>query len=99
VAIVLAVGFDLTSIASIGSAVALVVFTLVTGGHLRVRAETGARASVLVLAIVATVVVLVTFAFTTLVDEPATAVALIVILLLSVALDVVWKRKRAEDTV
>jgi amino acid transporter len=99
VAIVLAVGFDLTSIASIGSAVALVVFTLVTAGHLRVRAETGARASVLVLAIVATVVVLVTFAFTTLVDEPATAVALIVILLLSVTLDVVWKRKRAEDAV
>jgi amino acid transporter len=99
VAIVLAVGFDLTSIASIGSAVALVVFTLVTAGHLRVRAETGARASVLVLAIVATVVVLVTFAFTTLVDEPATAVALIVILLLSVTLDVGWKRKRAEDAV
>jgi amino acid transporter len=99
VAIVLAVGFDLTSIASIGSAVALVVFTLVTAGHLRVRAETGARASVLILAIVATVVVLVTFAFTTLVDEPATAVALIVILLLSVTLDAVWKRKRAADAV
>jgi amino acid transporter len=99
VAIVLAVGFDLTSIASIGSAVALVVFTLVTAGHLRVRAETGARASVLVLAIVATVVVLVTFAFTTLVDEPGTAVALIVILLLAVTLDVGWKRKRAEKAV
>jgi hypothetical protein len=37
----------------------------------------------------------VTFAFTTLVDEPATAVALAVILLLSVALDVGWKRTRA----
>jgi drug/metabolite transporter (DMT)-like permease len=59
VAIILAVGFDLTAIASIGSAVALVVFTLVTAGHLRVRAETGARASVLVLAIAATVVVLI----------------------------------------
>jgi hypothetical protein len=40
------------------------------------------------------VVVLLTFAFTTLVDEPATAVALVVILLLSVALDVGWKRVR-----
>ncbi|MGH3476023.1 MAG: APC family permease [Nocardioidaceae bacterium] len=98
VAIVLAIGFDLTSIASIGSAIALVVFTLVTAGHLRVRAETGARASVLVLAIVATVVVLVTFAFTTLVDEPATAVALAVILLLSIALDVGWKRTRDART-
>jgi hypothetical protein len=43
-AIVLTIGFDLTSIASIGSAVALVVFALVTAGHLRVRTETGARA-------------------------------------------------------
>jgi len=97
-AIVLAIGFDLTSIASIGSAVALVVFTLVTAGHLRVRTETGAHAWVLVLAIVTTVVVLVTFAFTTLVDESATAVALMVILLLSIALEVGWKRTRDART-
>jgi hypothetical protein len=38
--------------------------------------------------------VLLTFAFTTLVDEPATAVALAVILLLSIALDLGWKRAR-----
>jgi amino acid transporter len=94
VAIILAVGFDLTSIASIGSAIALVVFTLVTAGHLRVRAETGANTVLLVLAIVTTVVVLLAFAFTTLVDEPATAVALVAILLLSIALDVGWKLKR-----
>jgi amino acid transporter len=94
VAIILAVGFDLTSIASIGSAIALVVFTLVTAGHLRVRAETGANTVLLALAIVTTVVVLLAFAFTTLVDEPATAVALVAILLLSIALDVGWKLKR-----
>jgi hypothetical protein len=41
------------------------------------------------------VVVLLTFAFTTLVDEPATAVALAIILLLSVALDLGWKHIRA----
>ena len=35
-AIVLAVGFDLTAIASIGSAVALTVFAMVSAGHLRV---------------------------------------------------------------
>jgi len=94
VAIILAVGFDLTSIASIGSAIALVVFTLVTAGHLRVRAETGANTVLLALAIVSTVVVLLAFAFTTLVDEPATAVTLVAILLLSIALDVGWKLKR-----
>jgi predicted tellurium resistance membrane protein TerC len=45
-------------------------------------------------AIASTVVVLLTFAFTTLVEEPATAVALAVILLLSIALDIGWKRAR-----
>ena len=98
VAIVLAIGFDLTAIASIGSAVALVVFALVTSGHLRLRAETGARASILILAIVSTVVVLVTFAITTLIDEPATVVALTVILLLSIALDLGWKRTQQVGT-
>jgi amino acid transporter len=92
IAIVLAVGFDLTSIASIGSAVALVVFALVTVGHLRVHEATGGRPALLVLAIGTTVVVLVTFAFTTLVDEPGTAAALVAILLLSIALDAIWKR-------
>jgi amino acid transporter len=94
VAIVLAAGFDLSSIASIGSAIALLVFTLVTAAHFRVRAETGASTLVLGVAITSTVVVLLTFAFTTLVDEPATAAALAIILLLSVALDVGWKRTR-----
>jgi hypothetical protein len=43
-----------------------------------------------------TVIVLVTFAFTTLVDEPATAAALGVILLLSIGADLVWKRIRGR---
>jgi amino acid transporter len=41
-AIVLAAGFSLTAIASIGSAAALLVFMLVTVAHMRVRADTGA---------------------------------------------------------
>ncbi len=93
-AIILAVGFDLNAIASIGSAVALVVFALVTGGHLSVREQTGAKAWVLVLGVATAVIVLVTFAFTTLVNEPKTALALVVILLLSVGLDLVWKQRR-----
>jgi amino acid transporter len=93
-AALLAVFFDLTAIASIGSAVALVVFTLVTFGHFRIRHETGARAWLLVLANLTTLVVLVAFAFTTLVEEPATAVTLVAMLVLSVALDLVWKSRR-----
>ena len=94
VAIILAAGFDLSSIASLGSAIALLVFTLVTAGHFRVWRETGAKPWILAVAVTTTVVVLVTFVFTTLVDEPATAVALLVILGLSVGLDAVWKRRR-----
>jgi amino acid transporter len=97
--IILAVGFDLNAIASIGSAVALVVFSLVTAGHLRVRSETGANALVLVLGVATAVIVLVSFAVTTLVDEPATAVALVVILVLGVVLDLWWKSARDRDRV
>jgi amino acid transporter len=92
-AAVLAIGFDLSAIASIGSAVALVVFALVTAGHVRLRAETGARLWILALGILTTVTVLVTFTFTTLVEEPATAVSLVMILLLSLGLDRAWKRR------
>jgi amino acid transporter len=98
VAGILAAGFDLSSIASIGSAIALLVFTLVTAAHFRVRRETGASPWILGVAITSTIVVLVTFAFTTLVDEPGTAVALLVILFVSVALDIGWKRRRAGLT-
>ena len=93
-AIVLAVGFDLNAIASIGSAIALVVFALVTVGHLRVRDQTGARLWILVIGLAATVVVLVTFAVTTLVEEPSTLVAILFVLLVSIGLDVAWKRSR-----
>jgi amino acid transporter len=99
VAIILSVGFDLSSIASLGSAVALIVFTLVTSGHLRVYKETGARPWLLVIAIASTVIVLATFAVTTLVDEPGTALALAGILLLSVLLDLGWKRSRDAHAV
>ena len=96
ISIVLAVGFDLNSIASIGSAIALLVFTMVSVGHLRVRSDTGASLIVLLTAIASTSVVLLTFALTTLVEEPATAVTLVAIIALSIVIDVVWKRARAR---
>ena len=94
-AIVLAVFFDLDAIASIGSAVALVVFTLVTMGHIRIRRETGASLAMLLLADLVTIVVLLSFTVTTLVHEPGTLVAMIVILVLSVVLDLLWKSRAA----
>jgi hypothetical protein len=52
---------------------------------------------ILVLGVATTVTVLVTFAVTTLVEEPATAVALVAILVLSIGLDYGWKRRRPTD--
>ena len=96
-AAVLAVFFDLSAIASIGSVVALLVLSMITSGHLRVRHETGANALVLAVGVVSTVAVLVAFVFTTLVDEPATAVTLVLITLGCIVVDAVWKsRARAS---
>jgi amino acid transporter len=92
--LVLALFFNLDAIASIGSAVALLIFTLITAAHFRVRTETGANVVILAAAILAAGVVLLTFVFTTLIHEPTSIVALLVILVLSVALDFGWKRVR-----
>ena len=93
--VLLAVLFNLDSIASIGSAVALLIFTFITAAHFRVRAETGANAGILTLAIASAGVVLLTFVFTTLIHETASIFTLLAILLLSVALDFGWKRTAA----
>lgn len=93
-AMILAAFFNLNAVASIGSAVALVVFTLISIGHVRVRADIGAKAWILVLAVGATTIVFVIFAFSTLIHEPATIVVIVVIVVVSVAIDVVWKRSR-----
>jgi L-asparagine transporter-like permease len=85
------VGFKLDPIASIGSAVALVIFSMITAAHVRIRAETGANLLVLILAIVAAGAVFVTFVLTTLIHEPASIITLAAILVLSVALDYGWK--------
>jgi amino acid transporter len=86
--------FDLSAIASIGSAVALMIFGLVTAGHLRVRSETNARLSILVLALATTGITLVTFIFTTLIQEPASVATLVAIVLISLGLDLAWARVR-----
>jgi amino acid transporter len=99
VSIVLAVGYDLNAIASVGSAIALVAFALVTAGHFRVRRETGANVVMLAIAILTTAVVFITFVFTSLVNEPATMAAIVVMLVLAVLLDVGWKHRRDSRSV
>jgi amino acid transporter len=92
VCLILALAFNLDAIASIGSAVALLIFSFITIAHLRIRSETGAKLPILILAIVAAGAVLITFVFTTLIHEPASIVTLLAIIALSIGLDYGWKR-------
>jgi amino acid transporter len=92
--LVLVLAFNLDAIASLGSAVALIVFTVITFAHFRVRRTTGANIAVLAVAAVSTLGTFLVFCTTTLIHEPATAVALAVIVLLSVAADLLWTRRR-----
>jgi amino acid transporter len=92
--LILANGFDLSAIASLGSAVSLVVFLVVGLAGLRLRAETGSQAWVIVLTMAATAVVLLLFAIDTARNAPETFTAMIVMAALAVVLDVVWKRVR-----
>jgi amino acid transporter len=99
VIVLMVIAFDLSSIASIGSAVALTIFALVTIGHLRVRAKTGANLAILIAALATTGITLLTFIFTTLVQEPASMVTLAAILLVSLGLDLAWVRARGDQPV
>jgi amino acid transporter len=90
-AIILVSFFNLNAIASIGSAVALLVFSAVSVAHFRVRHETGASLIVLIIGLIATLGTFVIFCTTTLVAEPATAWALLAIIVLAVAIDLGWK--------
>jgi amino acid transporter len=92
--LVLVLAFNLDSIASLGSAVALIVFTMITLAHFRLRAVTGASVVVLAVAVVSTLGTFLVFVTTTLVNEPVTAVTLIAIVALSVAVDLLWSRIR-----
>ncbi len=85
---------DLSAIASVGSACALGIFLFVGLAALRLRAETGASAPIVLLGIAATAVVLVFFAVDTLRNSPETFVAIVAIAVLAVLLDLVWKRAR-----
>ncbi|WP_120955061.1 APC family permease [Arthrobacter oryzae] len=88
--------FNLNSIASLGSAVALLIFSAVTLAHFKVYRETGALLFVLIIALIATLGTFVVFCTTTLVNEPATAAALVVILALALITDLLWKRTRSR---
>ena len=85
---------DLSAIASVGSAVALLIFLLVGAAGYRLRAETGSSSLVVLAALVVTATVLAFFVVDTLRNAPETFVAIVAILILAIVLDTVWTRVR-----
>ena len=86
---------DLSAIASVGSAVALMVFLLVGLAGYRLRRETGSRTGLVLAAIAVNVVVLVSFAIDTWRTAPQTFLAVVGILALAIVLDG-WTRSRVR---
>jgi amino acid transporter len=89
--------FDLSAIASVGSAVSLSVFVLVGIAAYRLRGEIRARAAIVALAVAASGLVLLFFVIDKLRHDPGTFAAIAVILGLAVAFDYAWKRARADS--
>jgi amino acid transporter len=87
----LALLFDVTAISSIGSAVALAIFALITIGHIRMRKETGASLVVLILALIATTLAILLFAWYTLLTAPQTFAILVVTIILAWVVEAIWR--------
>jgi amino acid transporter len=91
IVVVFSLLFDLSAIASMGSAVTLVFFTAITVGHIPLAKETGAKVWLLVVAALAAIVTFLLFFFGSLIDEPATLRAIVVVFLLAIAVEFGWK--------
>jgi amino acid transporter len=85
---------DLSAIASVGSAVALMIFLLIGLAGYRLRAETGSSGAIVMLAIAVTGIVLAFFVVDTLRNAPQTFIAIVAIAVAAVALDRLWTRVR-----
>ncbi|HWC30089.1 MAG TPA: APC family permease [Dehalococcoidia bacterium] len=96
--ITLSLLFDLSAIASMGSAVTLIFFALITAGHIPIAKKTGAKVWLLVLGVVAALATFLMFFFGTLIDDPKTMAALFCVLALSVGTNFLWKylKQRSE---
>lgn len=89
--VALALLFDVSAIASIGSAVALAIFVLVTIAHLRMAGETGASRLMLYLALIATTVAILLFSWYTLITAPQTFAILVATIVLAWVVEAVWR--------
>jgi amino acid transporter len=94
VVLVVANFVDLSAIASVGSATALVLFLIICAAAYKLRANTGSSVVMIGLAALVTAVVLAAFAVDTLRNAPETFTAMLAIGLLAVVFDAVWRSRR-----
>jgi hypothetical protein len=80
-------------IASVGSAVSLAVFALVALGAVRLRREIRASTPLLLLAVIACSLVLLTYILDTLWGHPETFWCTVATVVLAVVADTLWKRR------
>jgi amino acid transporter len=91
IAVALAVFFDLGAIASLGSAVALLIYVLITIAHFRLANETGASRIMLTLALLTTSAAILVFAWYTLRTDPRTFAILVVTIVLAWVVEAIWR--------
>ncbi len=98
--ILLAVFVDVSAIASVGSAVALSIFALVTIAHLRMTDETRASKPILWLTLLATILAILLFCWYTLLTSPQTFAFLVATIVLAWVVEAVWRyiSKREVNT-
>jgi amino acid transporter len=94
----LALLFDVSAISSIGSAVALAIFALITIAHLRMSKDTGASKIVLVLALIGTTVAILLFCWYTLLTSPQTFAILVGTIILAWVMEAVWRAISKRDS-
>jgi len=90
---------DLSSIASVGSAVSLMVFLLIGLAGWQRRADTGSNAAIVLLAVAVIGVVLAFFAVDTIRNDPWSFVAIVAITIVAVVLDALFRRPPPDAAV
>ncbi|MFO7572775.1 MAG: hypothetical protein R6W48_09290 [Gaiellaceae bacterium] len=85
---------DLTAIASVGSATALVLFLVICAAAYRLRTNTGTNLVMILLATAVTAIVLTAFSVDTLRNAPETFTAMVAIGVLAIVLDAAWRWRR-----
>lgn len=92
VSLILALLLDLTTIATIGGALAILIFGPVIVGHVQIYGETGARLRLLVLAMLTIVILLAGFVVEILLNGPKAMMTVVAIAGLAVTLDILRSR-------